>query len=123
MRGTDAHRCGKPSEPAPRGLTPVNPAAGSPRIVTSSGTDAGGRAPDEEDAGMAPTRRRTTTAAKPVRRTPTIPAEGFVEPLEIDEDASAEALREATMLLDVPEWVDPETGELADDELHRYEDH
>ena len=46
-----------------------------------------------------------------------------VEPLEIDEDASAEALREATLLLDVPEWVDPETGELADDEPHRLEEH
>jgi hypothetical protein len=46
-----------------------------------------------------------------------------VEPPEIDEDASAEALREATLLLDVPEWVDPETGELADDELHRLEEH
>ena len=46
-----------------------------------------------------------------------------VEPPEIDEDASAEALREATLLLDVPEWVDPETGELADDEPHRLEEH
>jgi hypothetical protein len=46
-----------------------------------------------------------------------------VEPPEIDEDASAEALREATLLLDVPEWVDPETGELADDEPHRLEGH
>lgn len=46
-----------------------------------------------------------------------------VEPPEIDEDAAAEALREATLLLNVPEWVDPETGELADDEPHRLEDH
>ncbi len=46
-----------------------------------------------------------------------------VEPPEIDEDASAQALREATLLLDVPEWVDPETGELADDEPHRLEEH
>lgn len=46
-----------------------------------------------------------------------------VEPPELDEDAPAEALREATLLLDVPEWVDPETGELADDEPHRLEDH
>jgi hypothetical protein len=46
-----------------------------------------------------------------------------VEPPEIDEDAPAQALREATLLLNVPEWVDPETGELADDELHRLEEH
>ena len=46
-----------------------------------------------------------------------------VEPPEIDEDAPAEALREAALLLTVPEWVDPETGELADDEPHRLEDH
>lgn len=46
-----------------------------------------------------------------------------VEPPEIDEDAPAQALREATLLLDVPEWVDPETGELADDEPHRLEEH
>jgi hypothetical protein len=46
-----------------------------------------------------------------------------VEPPEIDEDAPYEALREATLLLNVPEWVDPETGELADDEPHRLEDH
>ncbi|HMS81560.1 MAG TPA: hypothetical protein PKC20_18960 [Burkholderiaceae bacterium] len=46
-----------------------------------------------------------------------------VEPPEIDEDAPAEALREAALLLNVPEWVDPETGELADDEPHRLEDH
>jgi hypothetical protein len=53
-------------------------------------------------------------------------ARRMVEPLElpeIDEDASYEALREATLLLNVPEWVDPETGELADDEPHRLEDH
>lgn len=46
-----------------------------------------------------------------------------IEPLEIDDDAQADALRETAMLLDVPEWVDPETGMLADDELTRLEDH
>jgi hypothetical protein len=45
------------------------------------------------------------------------------DPPEIDEDAARDALREATLLLDVPEWVDPETGELADDEPHRLETH
>lgn len=53
-------------------------------------------------------------------------------PPEIDEsklllpeldDEDPDALREASMLLGVPEWVDPETGELADDELTRLEDH
>ena len=46
-----------------------------------------------------------------------------IEPLEIDEDGQGEALREAALLLDVPEWVDPETGELADDEQTRLEEH
>jgi hypothetical protein len=46
-----------------------------------------------------------------------------VEPPEIDEDAALEALHEATLLLDVPDWVDPETGQLADDEHTRLEDH
>ena len=71
---------------------------------------------------MAP-RRRTSAAPKAARNRSNVPADGFVEPPEIDEDASAEALREATLLLDVPEWVDPETGELADDEPHRLEQH
>lgn len=71
---------------------------------------------------MAP-RRRMATAPRAARGRSTIPAEGFLEPPEIDEDGTAEALREAALLLDVPEWVDPETGELADDELHRFEDH
>lgn len=53
-------------------------------------------------------------------------------PPEIDEsklllpeldDEDPDAVREASMLLGVPEWVDPETGELADDELTRFEDH
>ncbi|MEI7444198.1 MAG: hypothetical protein WCK28_04845 [Burkholderiales bacterium] len=78
--------------------------------------------PGEEDEGMAP-RRRMATAPKAGRRTSTIPADGFFEPPELDEDGTAEALREAALFLDVPEWVDPETGQLADDELHRYEDH
>jgi hypothetical protein len=46
-----------------------------------------------------------------------------IEPPEIDEDAPAEALREQALLLGVPEWVDPETGLLADDELTRLEEH
>jgi hypothetical protein len=46
-----------------------------------------------------------------------------IDPPELDDDASADALREAALLLGVPEWVDPETGELADDEFVRLEDH
>lgn len=34
-----------------------------------------------------------------------------------------EGVREAEEALGVPEWVDPETGELADDEHTRIEDH
>lgn len=51
------------------------------------------------------------------------PPEPEFEPPELDDDGDPDALREATMLLGVPEWVDPETGELADDELTRLEDH
>jgi hypothetical protein len=46
-----------------------------------------------------------------------------IDPPEIDDDAPSDALRETTLLLDVPEWVDPETGELACDEPHRLENH
>lgn len=46
-----------------------------------------------------------------------------IDPPEIDDDEPGGALREATLLLGVPEWVDPETGELADDEFTRLEDH
>ncbi len=42
---------------------------------------------------------------------------------ELDDDEPSQALREASLLLNVPEWVDPETGELADDELTRLEEH
>ena len=45
-----------------------------------------------------------------------------VEPPEIDDDTIDET-RHAARLLDVPEWVDPETGHLADDEQTRLEDH
>jgi len=45
------------------------------------------------------------------------------DPPEIDDDGASDALREATLLLDVPDWVDPETGHLADDEPHRLEEH
>lgn len=38
------------------------------------------------------------------------------------EDA-ADALRDAEDVLGVPGWVDPETGQLADDERTRTEDH
>lgn len=34
-----------------------------------------------------------------------------------------EALREVEDVLGVPDWVDPETGQLADDEWTRTEDH
>ena len=35
----------------------------------------------------------------------------------------ASGLREAEDVLDVPDWVDPDTGELADDERTRTDDH
>ena len=44
----------------------------------------------------------------------------------IDEEREGdelEARREAEDVLGVPEWVDPETGHLADDEWTRTEDH
>ena len=46
--------------------------------------------------------------------------QGFDEELEGEE---AEALREAEDVLGIPDWVDPETGMLADDEWTRTEDH
>lgn len=39
------------------------------------------------------------------------------------EGDALEAVREAEDVLGVPEWVDPETGHLADDEWTRTEDH
>jgi len=46
-----------------------------------------------------------------------------IEPAELEDDTTAEDAREAAAVLGVPEWVDPETGELADDEFTRLEDH
>ncbi len=46
-----------------------------------------------------------------------------IEPPEWEDDAPDDGIREAAMLLGVPEWIDPETGELADDEFVRLEDH
>jgi hypothetical protein len=41
------------------------------------------------------------------------------------EDAldAAERVHEAEDVLGIPDWVDPETGQLADDERTRFEDH
>ncbi|GMV01684.1 MAG: hypothetical protein KJZ98_01875 [Burkholderiaceae bacterium] len=39
------------------------------------------------------------------------------------EEAGADDLREAGHLLGVPDWVDPDTGHLADDERTRTDDH
>lgn len=44
----------------------------------------------------------------------------------VDDEAEGEeleALRDAEDVLGVPDWVDPETGQLADDERTRTEDH
>jgi hypothetical protein len=46
-----------------------------------------------------------------------------IDPPELDDDAPDDALRVASLLLGVPEWVDPETGQLADDEFVRLEEH
>lgn len=40
-----------------------------------------------------------------------------------DPTETAAALHEAEEALGIPDWVDPETGELADDERTRFEDH
>jgi len=45
---------------------------------------------------------------------------------EVDDEGEGDdvdGLREAEDVLGVPEWVDPETGQLADDEWTRTEDH
>ena len=45
---------------------------------------------------------------------------------EVDDESDGEsekALREAEDVLGVPDWVDPETGHLADDEWTRTEEH
>lgn len=39
------------------------------------------------------------------------------------EEADADDLRETGELLGVPDWVDPDTGQLADDERTRTDDH
>ena len=46
-----------------------------------------------------------------------------IEPPELDTDGIDDAVRETGMLLGVPEWVDPDTGQLADDEHVRLESH
>lgn len=47
-----------------------------------------------------------------------------MEAVDDDNEGEAEqALREAEDVLGVPDWVDPETGQLADDEWTRTEDH
>jgi hypothetical protein len=42
---------------------------------------------------------------------------------DVTDDDFAEAIREAEDVLGVPDWVDPDTGHLADDEHTRIEDH
>jgi hypothetical protein len=69
------------------------------------------------------TRRRTPQAPAPAER-PIPDADRLDELLpDVDEESADEALREAEQALGVPEWVDPETGQLADDEHVRLEDH
>jgi hypothetical protein len=69
------------------------------------------------------TRRRTPQAPAPVER-PIPDADRLDELLpDVEEESADEALREAEQALGVPEWVDPETGQLADDEHVRLEDH
>ena len=59
---------------------------------------------------------------EPRRRRPT-PERTPIEFPELDDDEPTEVIRQASLLLNVPEWIDPETGELADDELTRLEEH
>ena len=52
--------------------------------------------------------------------------EAVLDMQSVDDDSEGEdreAVREAEDALGVPEWVDPETGQLADDEWTRTEDH
>lgn len=70
------------------------------------------------------TNRRRNGDATPARK----PAEPVDVPeleddMADDDDTADEDVRDAATLLGVPEWVDPETGELADDEHTRLEDH
>jgi hypothetical protein len=69
--------------------------------------------------------RRRTGDATPAHDTD-LPddARSDLPPFEDDSDDTAEQdIRDAATLLGVPEWVDPETGELANDEHTRLEDH
>jgi hypothetical protein len=51
--------------------------------------------------------------------------EAIAEMQEPDEELESddESVREAEEALGIPEWVDPDTGQLADDEHTRIEDH
>ena len=42
---------------------------------------------------------------------------------EAADEAGADDLRDAGELLGVPDWVDPDTGQLADDERTRTDEH
>lgn len=42
---------------------------------------------------------------------------------ESDDELDSDDVREAEEVLGIPDWVDPDTGELADDEHTRIEDH
>ena len=88
----------------------INPGRAFGRIVDVSRAAAEGRDPDAKEREMDP-RHRSWALVAPI------------DPPEVDDDEVSYALREATLLLGVPEWVDPETGELADDEFTRLEDH
>jgi len=52
--------------------------------------------------------------------------EAVLDMQSVDDDEQAidaDDVREAESVLGVPEWIDPETGQLADDEWTRTEDH
>lgn len=80
------------------------------RIVDPSRATKGGRDPGAEGEVMDRRHRQWGMVA-------------HIDPPELDTDGLDDAVRETEMLLGVPEWVDPDTGQLADDEHVRLESH
>ena len=63
-----------------------------------------------------PARAAAAPAAAPAERDPT-------QIFEEDEFESGEALHQAESELGISEWIDPDTGDPADDSVPRIEDH
>ena len=63
-----------------------------------------------------PARQAAAPPAAPAEQDPT-------QIFEEDEFASGEALHQAESELGISEWIDPDTGDPADDSVPRIEDH